>query len=294
MPSIEPTSLAGRPFVPVHLFNNKTASLDAARAYIDTQLDGVIAQAIRDAWIVVEASPGAEDASAFILVWPLDDKDIRVLTYDISTLPDGVVINARPVKGQINVTCMGHSVSLVINNDGEAVLGRSGVRVMRCRLDGSVVRTLVCNGETDGERKDGTRHCVGVAVDTARGCSTGHRRAPQRANKTLYTRLPEPIGLELNTATQTFFYWKDRDDPPLGNMLSRGDVSAPLDPGATAKGPSAGRIVAAKFHETIGLSLDLPGRRAFFADLIRSVYAVDLDSGREVLIEDAGIVYCEV
>lgn len=50
---------------PVHLFNNKTASLDAARAYIDTQLDGVIAQAIRDAWIVVEASPGAEDASAF-------------------------------------------------------------------------------------------------------------------------------------------------------------------------------------------------------------------------------------
>lgn len=80
--------------------------------------------------------------------------------------------------------------------------------------------------------------------------------------------------------------------------MNRANVSSELNPSAAAKGPSKDTIIASKFHEAIGLSLDLPGRRAFVADLNGSVYTVDLDSGKkETLIEDAGtvtgIVYCE-
>ncbi|KZP27080.1 3-hydroxybutyryl-CoA dehydrogenase [Athelia psychrophila] len=95
MPYAEPTSLAGRPFVivgagtlgrrialmwltrgeTVHLFDTNAVTLEAARVYIDAELDGVIerlvpggtkgtlvtfqdrAKAIKDAWIVVEAIP---------------------------------------------------------------------------------------------------------------------------------------------------------------------------------------------------------------------------------------------
>ncbi|KZP27081.1 hypothetical protein FIBSPDRAFT_853664 [Athelia psychrophila] len=194
------------------------------------------------------------------------------------------------------------------------------MRVMRCKLDGSDVETLVCNGETDEDRKDATRHCVGVSVDTARGllywtqkgASKGRQGRILRTNidipagqtpatrtdiQTLYAHLPEPIDLELDPTTQ-MLYWTDRGDPPLGNTLNRADISSPLEPSAAAKGPSKDTVVAGKFHEAIGLSLDLPGRRAFVADLNGSVYAVDLDNGKkEVLIEDAGtvtgIVYCE-
>ncbi|KZP17155.1 hypothetical protein FIBSPDRAFT_793573 [Athelia psychrophila] len=168
--------------------------------------------------------------------------------------------------------------------------------------------------ETDEEREDGTGHCVGVSVDTTRGllywtqkgASKAHQGRILRANidipptqtpasrtsiRTLYANLPEPIDFDLDAASQTL-NWTDRGDPPLGNTLSH-EVSAPLEPNANdaaaAKAPSRDTVVAGKFHEAIWLSLDLPGRRAFVADLNGSMYAVDLDSGRkEVLIEGGG------
>ncbi|KZP17106.1 YWTD domain-containing protein [Athelia psychrophila] len=282
---------------------------------------------------------GAAQGAGHVLSATLDGKDIRILASGISTLPDGVVVDMRPGKDQIYVTCMGHSTA---TNDGHLVRAagdgtgvevivpdgrlywadREGMRVMRCKLDGSDVETLVCNGETDEDREDATRHCVGVSVDTTRGllywaqkgasngrqgrilCANidipaGQTPASRTDIQTLYAHLPEPIDLELDSATQTL-YWTDRGDPPLGNTLNRADVSSPLEPNgaAAAQGPSKDTIVASKFHEAIGLSLDLIGRRAFVADLNGSVYAVALDSGRkEVLFEDAGtvtgIVYCE-
>ncbi|KZP27101.1 YWTD domain-containing protein [Athelia psychrophila] len=212
-----------------------------------------------------------------------DGKDIRILAAGISTLPDGVVVDMHPGKGQIYVTCMGQSTA---TNDGHLVRAagdgmgvevivpdratftpkqlviyttterlywadREGMRVMRCKLDGSEVETL-----------DATRHCVGVSVDTARGllywtqkgASKGRQGRILRANieipagqtpaartdiQTLYAHLPEPIDLDLDPASQTL-YWTDRGDPPLGNTLNRADVSAPLEPNdvAAAKGPS--------------------------------------------------------
>jgi len=295
---------------------------------------------------------GAALGTGRVLSATPEGKDIRILASGIATLPDGVQVDQRPGKGQIYVTCMGHSTS---KNDGHLVRAagdgtgvevivpdgvswtpkqlvidtttdrlywsdREGMRVFRCGLDGSNVEVLVKNGETDEDRKDYTKHCVGIAVDpkrgllywTQKGASKGQQGRIFRANidipagetassrtdiQTLYSHLPEPIDLELDNATQTL-YWTDRGDPPLGNTLNRANVSSELDPGAEAKGPSKDTIIAGKFHEAIGLSLDLPGRRAFVADLNGSVYTVNLDNGKkDVLIEDAGtvtgIVYCE-
>src|SRR5712671_3232759 len=46
---------------------------------------------------------------------------------------------------------------------------REGMRVMRCNLDGSRVETLVQTGQTESDRRDQTRWCVGIAVDPDRG-----------------------------------------------------------------------------------------------------------------------------
>ncbi|KAF7978247.1 hypothetical protein HWV62_1268 [Athelia sp. TMB] len=295
---------------------------------------------------------GAARGTGRVLSATPEGKDIQVLASGISSLPDGVQVDTRPGKGQIYVTCMGHSTStndgylaraagdgtgvevivkegvtftpkqLVIDTTTDRLYwsDREGMRVFRCGLDGSNVEALICNGVTDEDRKDNSKHCVGVSVDvkrgllywTQKGASKGQQGRIFRANidipagesasartdiQTLYAHLPEPIDLELDVATQTL-YWTDRGDPPLGNTLNRADVSSELDPSAAPKGPSKDTIIAAKFHEAIGLSLDLPGRRAFVADLNGSVYTVDLDSGKkETLIEDAGtvtgIVYCE-
>ncbi|KZP04888.1 YWTD domain-containing protein [Athelia psychrophila] len=284
---------------------------------------------------------GAAQGAGRVLSATPDGKDIRILATGISTLPDGVVGDTRPCKGQICVTCVGQSTATndghlvraagdstgveVIVPDGETFTpkqlvidttterlycaDREGMRVMLCTLDGADVETLT----RIDHRKDSTRHCVGVSVDTTRGllywtqkgASKGRQGCILRANidipvgqtpasrsdsQTLYAHLPEPIDLELDAASQTL-YWTDRGDPPLGNTLNRADVSAPLEPNTNDTNDAA-------FHEAIGLSLDLPGRRAFVADLNGSVDAVDLDNGRkEVLIEDAGtvteIVYCE-
>ncbi|KZP14146.1 hypothetical protein FIBSPDRAFT_959869 [Athelia psychrophila] len=40
-----------------------------------------------------------------------DGNDICILASGISTLPDGVIVDTRPGKGQIYVTCMGHSTA---------------------------------------------------------------------------------------------------------------------------------------------------------------------------------------
>ncbi|KZP17156.1 hypothetical protein FIBSPDRAFT_1047087 [Athelia psychrophila] len=222
-----------------------------------------------------------------------DGQDIRIL----STLADGVVVDTRHGKGRIYVTCMGYFVS---TNDG---------RLVRAAGDGTGVEVIVPDGatftpkqlvidmaseklcwadregmRTDEDRKDSTRTCVGVSVDTTElssfiyvwwGASKAHQGRILRANidippnqtiQTLYAHLPEPIDLDLDPASQTL-YWTDRGDPPLGNTLNRADVSAHLAPTAGAKGPGRDTVVVGKLHEAIALSLDLPGRRALVADL---------------------------
>ncbi|KZV92269.1 YWTD domain-containing protein [Exidia glandulosa HHB12029] len=187
---------------------------------------------------------------------------------------------------------------------------REGMRVMRSNLDGSAVETLVQTGSGAEDRKETNRWCVGIAVDTLRGLlywtqkgaskgwdgrifragieiPAGETPSTRTDIQTLFAHLPEPIDLELDEETQTL-YWTDRGDPPLGNTFNRAFVGS--DSFAT-QGPAKSYILTNKFHEAIGLSLDLPNGRAFVTDLLGGVYAVDLDSGKKtVLIADAGTV----
>jgi sugar lactone lactonase YvrE len=188
---------------------------------------------------------------------------------------------------------------------------REGMRVMRCDVDGSNVETLVQTGEGDDDRRDQTRWCVGVAVDTAGGQLYWTQKGPSdgglgrilRAGielpagataadrgdiEVLFHGLPEPIDLELDLATRTL-YWTDRGDPPRGNTVNR----APMD------GSREPEILCNHLMEGIGIALDPRGDRMFMTDLAGGVYAAGMDgSGRQVVAYAqgnlTGIAYAEL
>jgi hypothetical protein len=190
---------------------------------------------------------------------------------------------------------------------------REGMRVMRCDLDGSKVETLVQTGQSDADRRDETRWCVGVAVDhvaghlywTQKGPSDagvgkilragidipGGESAARRSDiEVVFKDLPEPIDLEIDRATR-ILYWTDRGDPPHGNTVNR----ASLD-GGDGTEPE---IVSTHLMEGIGIALD-PGRnRMFVTDLGGSVYVAALDGSghrpiRALQGNLTGIAYAEL
>ncbi len=188
---------------------------------------------------------------------------------------------------------------------------REGMRVMRANLDGSNVETLVETGRGDEARKDARNWCVGIALDaghgqiywTQKGGNNANlgvvRRAPVEMRKgedaahrtdiqTLYTGLPEPIDLDIDTA-HGMLYWTDRGDPPRGNTVNR----APAD----GRGPVD--ILVSGLKEGIGMALDLKHGRMFYTDLGGNVYSANLDgsNAKAVLAGQGsltGIAYAEV
>jgi hypothetical protein len=189
---------------------------------------------------------------------------------------------------------------------------REGMRVMRANLDGSIIETLVQTGEGDSDRRDQTKWCVGIAVDSERGHIYWTQKGPddaglgrifrtnleiprgQRAsNRTdievLFDGLPEPIDLELDHEKHVL-YWTDRGDPPLGNTVNRAQV----DGRAGQLGKP--QILLTHLMEGIGLALDVPGNRMFVTDLAGSVSTARLDGTekRPVLVAQGnltGIAY---
>jgi hypothetical protein len=158
---------------------------------------------------------------------------------------------------------------------------REGGKIQRCKLDGSELETLYISASTPDQHKDQRTWCVGITLDTARGLlywaqkggSKGNSGRIFRANidsprgadpasrpdiEILFDGLPEPIDLEYFDG---FLYWTDRGDPPFGNSLNRADVSAPHAPGAAPRGPSSALVIAERFHETIGLTIDPVGKK---------------------------------
>lgn len=183
---------------------------------------------------------------------------------------------------------------------------REGMRVMRCDLDGSNVETLVQAGQGEGDHRDETRWCVGVAVDpvdrhlywTQKGPSDGGRGKLLRAGidlptgenpaersdvEVLFEGLPEPIDLELDLH-EHMVYWTDRGDPPRGNSVNRSRMHVP-------EGQRTPEILVTHLMEGIGIALDTEGGHMYVTDLGGSVYTAGLDGSnrREILVAQGNL-----
>jgi len=193
---------------------------------------------------------------------------------------------------------------------------REGMRVMRANFDGSEIETLV--DTSGGDARPGanaSKWCVGIAVDTAdskiywtqkggdnagegRICRAsinippGQTAANRQDIELLYSDLPEPIDLELDTQNR-MMYWTDRGNPPRGNTVNR----APMD--AVQGGRKPPEILFPDLMEGIGLALDRKGGRMFITDFGGTVYSANLDgSAKKTLLfaqgNLTGIAYVEL
>jgi hypothetical protein len=189
---------------------------------------------------------------------------------------------------------------------------REGMRVMRANLDGSLIETLVETGQSDADRRDQTRWCVGITIDPVRNQIYWTQKGPDNAEKgrllrarldipkgetaanrsdieVFFDHLPEPIDLELDLKNRVL-YWTDRGDPPRGNTVNRASIDAK---------PDAPEIVITHLMEGIGIALDVPRDRMFVTDFAGSVYSAKLDGTgeRNFLYAQGnltGIAYAEI
>ncbi|UVO30672.1 3-hydroxyacyl-CoA dehydrogenase [Bradyrhizobium arachidis] len=166
---------------------------------------------------------------------------------------------------------------------------REGMRVMRCNLDGSEIETLVEAGRGELDRRDPTKWCIGITIDTDRRQIYWTQKGPDNAGKgrifradmdipngkgpatrsdieVLFDGLPEPIHLEFDLANRVL-YWTDRGDPPRGNTVNRACVDLETEP----------EILITHLMEGIGIALDVPGNQMFITDLAGSIYSATLD-----------------
>jgi len=183
---------------------------------------------------------------------------------------------------------------------------REGMRVMRANLDGSSVEALVTTGQTDADRMDNSRWCVGIALDLAggffywsqKGPTNGHVGTLRRAHlampagqtsitrtdiEVLWDKLPEPIDIDVDLGA-AFIYWTDRAD----NTVNRGPIEIPA--GFTAATRTDRQILVPNVATAIGVALDLPRGKVYYTSGANGpVGRVNLDgSGNENLIPMAG------
>lgn len=178
---------------------------------------------------------------------------------------------------------------------------REGMKVMRSNLDGSDPEVLISTGESDEDRRDQRRWCVGIAVDERRGLFYWTQKGPSKGEQgrilrapieapagflpdkrwdveVVFDGLPEPIDLEMDEESQTL-YWTDRGDPPRGNSLNRAAIGMGGVP----------QVLATRLHETIGLALDREEDVAYVTDLAGGVYAIDIKKRtKKVLFPELG------
>jgi len=170
---------------------------------------------------------------------------------------------------------------------------REGMAIQRCNLDGSHLETIVTTGSPVTDKGDESRWCVGMAVDPAKGHVYWTQKGGDNAGQgvirridmamprsstpsnrrdmvTLFSRLPEPIDIDLDLKTRTL-YWTDRGD----NTVSR----APLDPPATFDPATRldRKVLVSGLKEAIGVALDLPRGRMAYTSLGGEVGVAQLD-----------------
>ncbi len=176
---------------------------------------------------------------------------------------------------------------------------REGAAVLSVSPEGGQVRAEVVVAQTEQERHVVRNQCVGVAVDerngwlywTQKGPSDGGDgrifRAPldipagqtpeSRVVEVLWSNLPEPIDLELDVDAGVI-YWTDRGSAPTGNTLNRARIPAAGQPGGAVD------VLAADFHEAIGLAVDAEAGVVYVSDLSGELRAVALDgTGQHVV-----------
>jgi DNA-binding beta-propeller fold protein YncE len=169
---------------------------------------------------------------------------------------------------------------------------REGMSVRRVRTDGTSVETLVVTGDIGAD--DERAWCVGLAIDASRGrlywtqkgADNAHQGVIRRAGlnlpagadparrpdvETLFSRLPEPIDLDLDEAGNVL-YWTDRGD----NTVSR----TQLRDGAGLER----QVLVRGLKEAIGITLDLPNKRLAHASLGGEVGVAGLDGSNARII----------
>ena len=182
---------------------------------------------------------------------------------------------------------------------------REGMAIQRCNLDGSQLETLVVTGNPETDKGDQSRWCVGIALDPQRGhlywtqkggdnagqglirrvnlqTPAGSSPTNRRDMITLFSRMPEPIDLDLDLATRTM-YWTDRGD----NTLS----SAPMDPPASYDPATRmdRKILLRGLGEAIGVALDLPRKRLAWTNLEGQLGVASIDgSGARTVLNGQG------
>eukprot|EP00747_Dinoflagellata_sp_TGD_P133670 gnl/TRDRNA2_/TRDRNA2_175232_c0_seq1.p1 gnl/TRDRNA2_/TRDRNA2_175232_c0~~gnl/TRDRNA2_/TRDRNA2_175232_c0_seq1.p1 ORF type:complete len:343 (-),score=25.50 gnl/TRDRNA2_/TRDRNA2_175232_c0_seq1:174-1118(-) len=152
---------------------------------------------------------------------------------------------------------------------------REGMRVMRAKLDGTNLETLVTTGRGAFDRMDVSKHCVGIAVDETRkqvywsqkgkGGDGSIRRAsltipngegPESRSdiEVLFEKLPMPIDLQLDLKNRKL-YWTDRSD----GTVNRASMDTPRNR----------EVLISGLAEPIGIVLDLEVPEMFVTELGR-------------------------
>ncbi len=182
---------------------------------------------------------------------------------------------------------------------------REGMQVQRSNLDGTELETLYTAGSGAQDRRDLSKHCVGIAVDVARGFfywsqkgpDNGHVGSLRRAHlvlpagensesrsdvEILYDGLPEPIDIDLDLE-HGLIYWTDRGD----DTVNRGPIEIPE--GSTAAERSDREVLVSGIREAIGLALDHARGLVYYTSAVGDVGRVRLDgSDPEPLLSDGG------
>jgi DNA-binding beta-propeller fold protein YncE len=261
-----------------------------------------------------------------ILSFDTEGNDLRTVLNNVAGIPDGIAID--PINRHIYWTNMGsyHEGEHFPKNDGSierinfdglnhtTVIpkggtftpkqlqvdvengfiywsDREGMRVMRAKLDGTDITTLIQTGEGDEDRKDETRHCVGVAIDTVNKYIYWTQKGPANGGKgqifraglaiplnddprnrndieLLFENLPEPIDLEIDQLNGNL-YWTDRGDGLYGNTLNRASIKE--------KNIGEHEILCFGLKEGIGLTLNAENDTVYFTDLMGHIYSTTLD-----------------
>ena len=181
------------------------------------------------------------------------------------------------------------------------IADREGLCIWRCNPDGSDLEQLIKTGQRDRKNRteDSRRWCVGIAISprlrkifwTQKGAPKGWQgrifsagidvpngeTPAARSNiECLAEGLAEPVDLEIHEESQTL-YWTDRGEMPFGNTLNRLRVDEEGQREAACTPLLKYQILARKFHEAIGLKIDVERGQVYVADLGGSICSCNLD-----------------